>query len=511
VKTKRQLNLEVPAGFRNGNTYQRQVCDYYLAKIDDLSSNTNEFGTLSEVMSSSDDLPITNTTLITTSDITDNVSSNPFTTSSVEVPAPILRCVDKSSSSLPSKIAYAEDFLRACVGFHRIDTLKTHLSTLYAGTVKLDNLPSDAVLDSGLLANLKKSPRNTTPAPQPSHFAEVVHMDIVFGPEVALGDIHYALLLTDRYSRMTYLYPLKNLTWDICRQLEYFFAHIGVLPRCLITDFDTKLIGGKARDFLNSLAIHVNAAPANRQDRNGLVERHWQTMVAMARSWLASAELPAKFWFYAVKRAAEVCNYFPYRLEDGSWSTPLELAHKIKPDLRVLFKMFGLAAVRRERVGNSQLGKFEAQSTPMIAVGHCSNSNGLLFYNPENGTFVSSIDYRFQPHTTSGSYFNYKYQAGTFVYRIDETNSIYAPTFQLDSTVLVHTHSLPSVAKVIGIPTYQSPDIYTAAFRDGSVSEYTKDLLSLAPETTMHSPSLLPSWIKGGANATLFLENMSKP
>jgi len=117
VKTKRQLNLEVPAGFRNGNTYQRQVCDYYLAKIDDLSSNTNEFGTLSEVMSSSDDLPITNTTLITTSDITDNVSSNPFTTSSVEVPAPILRCVDKSSSSLPSKIAYAEDFLRACVGF----------------------------------------------------------------------------------------------------------------------------------------------------------------------------------------------------------------------------------------------------------------------------------------------------------------------------------------------------------------------------------------------------------
>jgi hypothetical protein len=25
----------------------------------------------------------------------------------------------------------------------------------------------------------------------------------------------------------------------------------------------------------------------------------------MAGNWLASAELPAKFWFYAVKRAAE--------------------------------------------------------------------------------------------------------------------------------------------------------------------------------------------------------------
>jgi hypothetical protein len=80
-------------------------------------------------------------------------------------------------------------------------------------------------------------------------------------------------------------------------------------------------------------------------------------MTAMARNWLASAELPAKFWYYAVKRAAEVCNYFPIKLEDGSWSTPLELAHGVKPDLRVLFKVFGLAAVRRERSGDTRIGK----------------------------------------------------------------------------------------------------------------------------------------------------------
>jgi hypothetical protein len=37
---------------------------------------------------------------------------------------------------------------------------------------------------------------------------------------------------------------------------------------------------------------------SHRQDKNGLVERHWQTVIAMAGNWLASAELPAKFWFY---------------------------------------------------------------------------------------------------------------------------------------------------------------------------------------------------------------------
>jgi len=71
----------------------------------------------------------------------------------------------------------------------------------------------------------------------------------------------------------------------------------------------------------------------------------------------------------------------------------LELAHGIKPDLRVLFKLFGVAAVRREQQGDQSLGKFDSQSVPMIAVGRCPNSNGIQFYNPSNGTFVSSIDY----------------------------------------------------------------------------------------------------------------------
>jgi hypothetical protein len=63
---------------------------------------------------------------------------------------------------------------------------------------------------------------------------------------------------------MTYIYPHQNLTTDIKEQMDAFFAHIGSLPRRLVSDFDTKLIGGKAREHLNSLHIHVNAAPAHR-------------------------------------------------------------------------------------------------------------------------------------------------------------------------------------------------------------------------------------------------------
>jgi hypothetical protein len=200
--------------------------------------------------------------------------------------------------------------------------------------------------------------------PRSTNFGDTIHMDIVFGPEISIGNIHYGLLFTDRFSRMTYSYPLQNLTGDIKKQMEAFFAHIGMVPKRLISDFDTKLIGGSARDYLNSLLIHVNAAPSYCQDKNGLAECHWQTMVSMARNWLASAELPPSFWFYAVRRAAEICNYFPLCLEDGTVSTPFELVQRVQPDLRNLFRLFSLAAVRRERINNDSVGKFDSQSFP---------------------------------------------------------------------------------------------------------------------------------------------------
>jgi len=210
-----------------------------------------------------------------------------------------------------------------------------------------------------------------------------------------------------------------------------------------------------------------------------------------------------------------VCNYFPYRLEDGSsTTTPFELAHHCKPDLRVLFKLFSLAAVKRERIGDNTLSKFDSQSIPMIAVGQCPHSDGVQFFNPTNGTLVSSIDYTLLHNTTSGARFGCTYQPGTFIYHLDESATIDQPKFALDSEVLIHTHSPPHVAKIIGIPSYDRPNIYTVLFSDGSISEYSdqNDIIEASPAPQqLKTFSLLPSWIQDAANATLFLTHMSKP
>jgi len=511
VKSKRQLNLEVPAGFRKITQHQKDYNEVSSSQI---------LPTSSSLLNPVADAPCGSVTsnIDSTSTLIDDAHTevvDPSTTpSSLIIGTPILRSVDKPSASLPRTATMSEDFLRACVSFLRVDTIKQHLSNLYCDTIKLASLPADAVLDYGDLSTIRKSARNTTPVPSSTYFGEVMHADIVFGPEVAVGNVHYGLLFTDRFSHMTYLYPLQNLQSDIQKQIETFFSHIGVVPHRLITDFDLKLIGGRARTYLNSLLVHVNAAPAYRQDKNVLAERHWQTMVSMARNWLASAELPSTFWFYAVKRAAEVCNYFPTKMDDGSFCTPFELVHGKKPDLRVLFRLFGLAAVRRERVGDTSLNKFDPQSIPMIAVGRCPVLNGLQFYNPANGSFVSSIDYKFQPNVTSGACFGFRYQPGTFIYRLDESSSIFTPKFLLDLQVLIHTHSPPHTATIVGIPSYDRPDIYTVKFADGSLAEYsdTDNLMEAAPVISHTTkPAILPHWIQGGANATLILHNMSKP
>lgn len=143
----------------------------------------------------------------------------------------------------------------------------------------------------------------------------------------------------------------------------------------------------------------------------------------------------------------------------------------------------------------------------MIAVGRCPVSYGVQFYNPDNGTLVSSIDYKFQPHVTSGARFGFCYQPGTFIYRLDESTSIFTPKFPLDTQVLIHTHSPPHTATVVGIPSYERPDVYTVKFSDGSLAEYadSNNLLEAAPVLSpTPRPSLLPHWIQGGVIALCF-------
>jgi hypothetical protein len=174
VKTCRQLNMEVPAGFRQQSNLQRDI-NHYLNTTKTLTSPDNSQDVQQILPTSIPDLA---------SSSSNTTSLDTTTNSSSSMSVLILRCVDKPSSSIPSRMTYTEDFIRASVGFRRIDTIKSHLSDLYQSTVSIDSLPPDAVLDPGDFSTMKKSARNTNPVPRPDNFGDVMHMDIVFGPKV---------------------------------------------------------------------------------------------------------------------------------------------------------------------------------------------------------------------------------------------------------------------------------------------------------------------------------------
>jgi hypothetical protein len=266
VKTNRQLGLQVPNGFRPKSSIQQKFILHTppmksAATIDSLSRSPPSLVSKLEELS---------TTPIHSNRTSSHQESIDTTVDFVHVDSsfiPIVISVDKSSSLLPHKISMTEDYLRSCISFCRVDTLKKNLACLYQPTITLDHTPPDAILDPGYYATLCKKDCNTTPVPRPEKFGDVIHIDIVFGPKIAIGNVHYGLLCVDRYSHMTYLYPLQNLTDDIQKQLESFFAHLGIVPRRIISDFDLKLVGGQARQYLNSLLVHVNAAPSYHQIR----------------------------------------------------------------------------------------------------------------------------------------------------------------------------------------------------------------------------------------------------
>jgi hypothetical protein len=180
--------LGVPAGFRSLTKTLRQFSSGFSeSNADDLL----EESILSDDLDSLYHLTTDDETVITsnTSSHQNIIHYDSFT--------PITRAVDKPSSSLPSVMTLSEHFIKSCVGFGKIDTMKCHFHTLYQPSIKMDNTPADAVLDPGNLATMKMKPRSTTPVARLLFFADVIHMDIVFGPEIFVGNIHYDLLFTD--------------------------------------------------------------------------------------------------------------------------------------------------------------------------------------------------------------------------------------------------------------------------------------------------------------------------
>ena len=185
---------------------------------------------------------------------------------------------------------------------------------------------------------------------------------------------------------------------NVCEALWKFFIDAGGFPKVTQCDFDPKLIGGKAAALLCSHGTRTQAAPPNRQDKNGLVERKWQSIVAMAQSFLTEAQLPKKFWHWAVREANLRHDTLPVTHDHNNpddpthWSAPHEEFHRTDPDCRIPFEFSAVGAFQQVRDGNQDQTKLDSQSMLGIALGRSEFTNGMTFCNPEMDSFCVLAD-----------------------------------------------------------------------------------------------------------------------
>ena len=327
---------------------------------------------------------------------------------------------DTVLSSAPLVVPLSTDDLQRGFGFRNVNVLTDNISSITQNSIRINDSGGYRITDLGQVATINKSNRNTKPLTLPPAFGDLVHCDILYGPTIAVLGYKYCLFLVDKATRFKIVYGMKRLT-DVLSCIRQFQTDIGIPIKELRSDFDPKILNQQVRSYLALTHCKISGCPSGQQNKNGLCERNWRTLLCMATSWLTSNLLPSRFWFFALKRAAEVSNYLPITI-DNQITTPFELVYKIKPDLRVIFPIFSVAYVHKTRDGTTNCLTFHSNILRCIAVGRHDFSDQLIFYHPPTKQIVCSDDYTLDKELLcSGPCFHLDYDGGLYIYQNIET------------------------------------------------------------------------------------------
>ena len=236
----------------------------------------------------------------------------------------------------------------------------------------------------------------------------------------------------------------------------------------------------------------------------------------MTRGWISSALLPPPFWWFAFKRAVEVSNYVPIRI-DNNITTRHELVFKTKPDLRSLLPMFSVCYVRKyKNLDDEKLINVENHSLAVILVGRSKIANSPIFFHPHSKKLITSDDFYVDETLPAGPAFDISYASGIHMNSYAELNVyLRSPTFKPQQDVFVQVRDVFHPVKVITIPTREN-NIYTLQLQhDKSMHQFSEDKILdhnpyIHPENDPTKNNYFPNWLKHGANITMKLEGSQK-
>ena len=164
---------------------------------------------------------------------------------------PFISPSDKVSYTLPSNISFNLDVLQKTVGFQNMQKFIKHYKETALENLHIQDLGRDPIHDRGMHATKPKKQSNKKPLKISDD--DVWYYDIAYGIGTAIGGIKYALVITGRENRYTFLYPFTDMKdTSILLAMKHFVAQLGRKPRKMYTNRDFKLIRGVVSNFLET-------------------------------------------------------------------------------------------------------------------------------------------------------------------------------------------------------------------------------------------------------------------
>ncbi|KAC9449885.1 hypothetical protein E3N88_45811 [Mikania micrantha] len=224
-----------------------------------------------------------------------------------------------------------------------------------------------------------------------SQLLQLVHADLCGPMQVkSLGGSSYFFLLTDDYSRMSWVFFLSQKS-EAFDKFKVFKARVemesGKKIVNLRTDRGGEFCSKDFTKFCNECGVQRSLTAPYTPEQNGVAERKNRTVKEMMRSMIHAKGLSEMFWGEAVATAVYILNRSPTKAVEGK--TPYEVWTGRKPSVRH-FKIFG--SVGYYVKPRSQRRALDSKSEKCVFMGYCSQSKAYRLFDIDTQKIIISRD-----------------------------------------------------------------------------------------------------------------------
>ncbi|RZB68411.1 Retrovirus-related Pol polyprotein from transposon TNT 1-94 [Glycine soja] len=309
--------------------------------------------------------------------------------------------MNKSNRSFPLNLKYATNIAMkvqvddSWLWHQRFGHFNSHALKLLHEKNMMRDLPSikenNEMCEGCLLGKQHRFPFSTSGAWRAKDLLELIHTDVC-GPmrTPSHGNNRYFILFIDDFSRMTWVYFLKEKS-EVFGVFKKFKAlaenQSGKRIKVLRSDRDKEYTSREFERFCEDEGIERQLTVAYSPQQNGVSERKNRTIMEMARSMLKEKGLPNTFWAEAVYTVVYILNRCPTKSVKDK--TPIEAWNGKKPSAKHL-RVFG--SICYIHIPDVKRHKLEDKTIRGIFLGYSNISKGYRVYNLQTKKLVISRD-----------------------------------------------------------------------------------------------------------------------